>query len=326
MSVQKPNLSNNDISNVVKNELRELIEKHGPFTAQNFDLGGGIYTIDEHVNFDHFKLNRIKQLVNDFGNVQAGTTLLDIASLESMFAIEFAMDGLEVTSIEGRESNLVKGKFVADKLNLSNIKFFEDDVTNIKPETYGQFDIILCLGILYHINKDKYLAFLKNITASCNDILIIDTFISLRGGEILEHDGHAYDGTTWREFEEFSSPQEKEDNKHASLNDNLSYSMTKESLVAYLDYLGYSSVCEMHLPAQPNSPKDRITLLCKKGSPVSLKVFPKFNYTENFKAVIDTRGIGKNSTVHWNENIVKKYLRRIYRYSRNLIKRWLRIN
>ena len=300
----------------LQEELDSIIQKYGPYTAHNLKLGAAIHTKNDKVNFDHFKLNRIKQILADLGCLQKGKKLLDIASLESMFAIEFAMEGLEVTSVEGRRCNLEKGKFAAKALRLENIQFYLEDVNNITAEKYGEFDVILCMGILYHIPQEKYLSFLKKVTDCCKDLLIIDSFVSLRGGDVLEQDGIRYEGTSWREFEDTASEEEKEKNVHATLTDNVSFSMSKKSLIKYLGTLAFTSVSEVHIPFQPNNPLDRITLVCRKATPVSLKVFPEFDQETNFDLFEDTRGIGKRKVVHWNENIVKRMVRRSVRITR----------
>lgn len=305
----------------LRKDLSLIAQKYGPYTAHNLKLGDGVYTMNDRVNFDHFKLNRIKQILADLGYLQKKKKLLDIASLESMFAIEFAMEGLDVTSIEGRESNLEKGKFAAKALGLENIIFHLDDVNNITPEKYGKFDVILGMGILYHLSKEKYSRFLKKVAECCEGLLIIDTFVSLRGREVLERDGVRYNGTTWREFEDSASEEEKKKNLHAALSDNLSFSMSKESLIQYLQVLGFTSIFEAQVPFQPNSPLDRVTLVCKKGTPVTLKVFPGFDHKISAEAIADTRGIGRRQIVHWNENMARRRLRRIFRIVRCQINR-----
>lgn len=323
MTRSKDTFNNTDVSILstpgkknLQEDLNFIIQEYGPYTAHNVKLSDGVYTKNDKVNFDHFKLNRIKQLLADLGFLQKGKKLLDIASLESMFAIEFAMEGLEVTSIEGRKCNLEKAKFAAKVLGLENIKFYLDDVNNVTSAKYGEFDVILCMGILYHISKEKYLSFLKKVTGCCKDLLIIDTFVSLRGGDYLELDGRRYEGTTWREFEDSVSEEERMKNVHATLSDNFSFSMSKNSLIKYIEFLGFTSVCEVYIPSQPNNPLDRITLVCKKSTPVSLKVFPEFSHRKHSDSFEDTRGIGKRKVVYWNENVVKKMLMRSYRITR----------
>ncbi|MGH7496861.1 MAG: class I SAM-dependent methyltransferase [bacterium] len=299
--------------------LGALVQKYGPYSAHNIRLADGIYTMNDRVNFDHFKLNRIKQIVADLGLLQKNRALLDIASLESMFAIEFALEGLNVISIEGRESNLERGKFAAQALGLKRLAFHQDDVNNISSEKYGTFDVVLCMGILYHISKEKYARFLANVAACCKEALIIDTFVSLRGREVLEWEGVRYRGTTWREFDDSAGAEEKKGNLHAALSDNFSFSMSKESLMAFLQTLGFTSVLEAHVPFQPNGPRDRVTLVCKKGKAVALKVFPAFDHKISAEAVVDTRGIGGRQIVHWNENPAMRGLRRSFRLLRRQI-------
>ena len=75
------------------------------------------------------------------------------------YAIEFAMQGATVVGIEGRESNVQKAIFAKDILNLENLTFYQDDVRNLSAEKYGQFDIVLCSGILYHLDSSDVFPF-----------------------------------------------------------------------------------------------------------------------------------------------------------------------
>ena len=308
--------SENDLAKA----LNAITRQHGPYSAHNIKLSATVYTMNARVNFDHFKLNRIKQILADLGCINKGARLLDIASLESMFAIEFAAEGLAVTAIEGRENNLEKGRFAAKLLGLSSIEFFLDDVNNITPEKYGRFDIVLCMGILYHIAKEKYASFLKNVSDCCEGWLVIDTFVSLHAADGLEWQGARYNGTTWREFEDSANADEKKMNAHAALNNNLSFSMTKDSLMRFLRALGFTAVFEVQLPPQPNAPLDRVTLVCKRGVPVSLKVFPEFDQSLDPEFIEDTRGIGRKKLVHWNESFAMRTLRRGFRIVRHKVR------
>lgn len=287
-------------SKEIESQFRDVVKKYGPYTAQNMKLGEGVYTLNDKVNYDHFKVHRIKQIVSDRGLLRSGVRLLDIASLQSMYAIEFALEGLDATSIEGREANIEKGRFAAKALDAKNITFHQDDVNNIHPDKYGCFDVVLCMGILYHIAKDKYIDFLRNVAASCTDTLIIDTFISLHDDEYVECGGVRYPGATWREFEEGVSQTEREKSAHSALNHNLSFAMTKTALIAFLETLGFTSIAEVYFPLQPRQPEDRPTLVCLKGKPVSLRVFPEFDYHRDYGTAADTRGIQGRNVVFWN--------------------------
>jgi cyclopropane fatty-acyl-phospholipid synthase-like methyltransferase len=280
--------------------FRAIVREFGAYTTQNMRLAEDLYTVNNKVNYDHFKVHRIKQIVADRGLLRPGVRLLDIASLHSMYAIEFALEEMEVISIEGRKANLEKGRFAASALGAKTITFHQDDVNNIHPDKYGRFDVVLCMGILYHIAKNQYVDFLRNVAASCSDTLIIDTFISLHDEECVESNGVQYPGATWREFEEDVSEADRAKSVHSALNHNLSFAMTKPALLSFLGTLGFTTVAEVHVPMQPGQPEDRPTLVCQKGNPLSLRVFPEFNYRRDFDTAADTRGIQGRNVVFWN--------------------------
>ncbi|MBC1220039.1 bifunctional 2-polyprenyl-6-hydroxyphenol methylase/3-demethylubiquinol 3-O-methyltransferase UbiG, partial [Nostoc sp. UCD120] len=78
--------------------------------------------------------------------------ILDLGCLEGLYSIGLALHGATVVGIEGREVNFQKAKFAKECLGLNNLEFIQDDVLNLSPEKYGYFDIVLCCGILYHLN------------------------------------------------------------------------------------------------------------------------------------------------------------------------------
>ncbi|MBI2433636.1 MAG: hypothetical protein HYV26_12285 [Candidatus Hydrogenedentes bacterium] len=204
-----------------------------------------------------------------------------------------------MVSVEGRESNLEKGKFAAKVFGLDNIEFYQDDVNNITLEKYGRFDAILCMGILYHIAQNKYLDFLKNLS-ECTDLLIIDSFIALHQDAYVERDGVRYLGTTWREHDETTTLEQRLKSAHSSLDNAQSFTMTRECLLDYLEKLGFTTVMEAVIPKQPSQPEDRPTLVCRRGSKVSIRVFPEFNYEKDFSSAMDSRGIQGRNVVFWN--------------------------
>ena len=151
----------------------EIINKYGPWTAHNVHLQDDIYTIAPNIVGDEIRLKRITQCVYDLlgGNVE-NARILDLACLEGLFAIEFARHGANCVGIEGREANIEKGKFVKQVLSLDNLQFFQDDVRNLSSEKYGHFDAVLCLGILYHLDKPDVFAFIERLGEVCRKVAL----------------------------------------------------------------------------------------------------------------------------------------------------------
>jgi 2-polyprenyl-3-methyl-5-hydroxy-6-metoxy-1,4-benzoquinol methylase len=88
---------------------------------------------------------------------------LDLACLEGGFTFELAMQGAQAVGLEGRQENLDKCEAVRVKIDLSNCSFLQDDVRNLSKHKYGSFDVILCLGILYHLTASDGVELLRRM-------------------------------------------------------------------------------------------------------------------------------------------------------------------
>ena len=124
--------------------------------------------------------------------------ILDLASLEGIFALEFASHGAQVIAIEGREANNARARFAAKALGLSNVEFVTDDVRNLSEKKYGRFDVVLCSGMLYHLPGEDGCQFIRSIAEVCARLAIIDTHVGLRDDSSISWSGHAIMGRCFR--------------------------------------------------------------------------------------------------------------------------------
>lgn len=101
-----------------------------------------------------------------------GKRVLDIGPWDGYFTFEMERRGAEVTAIDYidqdtfRELHRVLGSRAVYRLM---------DVYELDPGDVGMFDIVLCLGVLYHL-KHPLLA-LERICAVTRDVCIVDTFV-----------------------------------------------------------------------------------------------------------------------------------------------------
>ncbi len=148
------------------------------FTAHNIVLSNGKKTLDEN----QIALNETavwKSIVNTLelfnllpqGEGKSKLKVVDLGCLEGGYAVEFAKLGFETLGIEAREENVEKCNYLKADLNLSNVEFVTDDVRNL--EKYGKFDIVLCYGLLYHLNDP--IDFLKILSGCTNKLLLLNT-------------------------------------------------------------------------------------------------------------------------------------------------------
>jgi 2-polyprenyl-3-methyl-5-hydroxy-6-metoxy-1,4-benzoquinol methylase len=254
-------------SQEIRDEQLVITENYGPWTAHNFSLGRDVFTIKDAVQGDEVKLRRILQMVSDICRRPINELrVLDLACLEGLFSIELGKRGAHVCAIEGRKENLEKARFAARTLSLCNVEFHQDDVRNLSEVKYGRFDVVLCLGILYHLDAPDVFTFLENVFAVCQHFVVIDTHISLYPEQTIFHKGKKYWGKTVPEHAPDASHEEKQKRLWASLDNLSSVYFTRPSLYSLLYDLGFTSVYECHIPQEPQKPKDRATFLAIKGT------------------------------------------------------------
>jgi len=149
---------------------------------------------------DDSKINRHRQrkmhifptLVEHMGGSLAGKRVLDLgcnAGFWSLAAIEHGC--AFVLGIDGRQMHVDQAEFVFDvhDIETTRYQFVQGDVFEMDLMQYGPFDVVLFLGLMYHINKPVEL--IEKIAAVNTDALVIDTTLSMREGSCLElvHEG-----------------------------------------------------------------------------------------------------------------------------------------
>lgn len=135
------------------------------WTSHNIPLGPGLSTIenpDLPLIGDDPRTNIIRRLLHRTGHTTSPGRLLDLGALEGGLSLAMAESGFEVVCVEGRAENAAKCTLVRDYFNLSAVmEVLEADVRDLNPKDHGQFDVILCCGLLYHL--DDPFAFLHQL-------------------------------------------------------------------------------------------------------------------------------------------------------------------
>lgn len=248
----------------VEAEKAKIVAQHGPWTAHNLQLCDGVYTVGGEVTDDELRARRIVRLVSDLCRAEFATLrVLDLGCLEGLFSVELARRGAWVIGIEGRASNLAKAEFAKRVLGLDNLEFVHDDVRNVSLEKYGAFDVILCLGILYHLDAPDVFRLIDACARCCEHVFVIDTHVSLRPSAYEIYNRQEYAGRYFREHDPSSTPEQRRALPWASLDNTRSFWLTRPSLLNRLVDAGFSSAYECRMPYLPEL-RDRITLIALK--------------------------------------------------------------
>ena len=270
----------------LRQALQEFTEDHGTFTAFSVHLGEGVYT-GEGTGPDR-RLRCFVQAVADLaGKPLDQLRILDLACLEGHYAIEFALHGARAVGIEVREANLNKARFLKNQLGLDHVEFYQDDVRNLSETTYGRFDVVLCAGLLYHLDSPAVFEFIDQVSGVCDRLAIFETFVSLKPVISQVYKGRSYWGTHYVEHDDTNSPDEKYANLWASIDNTRSFWLTKPSLCNALDHAGFTSVFEQLNHSLEHQPLDRHTFIAMKGQIASILSHPPTD---------------REVTVDWTEN------------------------
>jgi SAM-dependent methyltransferase len=226
----------------------------------NIPLPHGVYTAGCS---DYYPAHReIMRVVSErLGRNFSGRRIVDIGCLEGYFSIECALQGAQVLGIDGKLLNVRKCDFVRSVLGVERATFVLGDAMNVTYESFGQFDVVLALGLLYHL-EDPY-TFLNNVAALCDGFAVLDTHVALDNQpESIKEDwrpelsemrtftfgGRPYEGRLFREFPTGTSRAVKDLSPTASLENEFSVWLTEDSLVRMLHDVGFSGTEKIVYP------------------------------------------------------------------------------
>ena len=227
--------------------MQSVIDLHGPWTAHNIELPYNIKTVGGGVAVG---FSDVAEIVSDlYSKDLRDARVLDLGCLEGGHSIEFAKRGCSVLGIEGRASNIAKAQFAKEELKLKNLSFELEDVRNLSVFKHGYFDIVICSGILYHLQSPDCFQLLERIGELCKEVLFTNTHIaqeqiphsnSLLSSLIeVSHNDQIYRGRTYIEHTKESTAEAKEGRLWASLDNETSFWLTEESLLRVLHLQGF---------------------------------------------------------------------------------------
>jgi len=230
----------------------------------------------------HLRLRRITQTIADLaGKPWDQLRIVDLGSLEGLFALEFASHGARVLAIEGREANNVKARATSQSRGLSGAEFITDDVRNFSRERFGAFDVVLCSGILYHLPGEDGCRLIHSIADACTRLTIIDTHVGLNHDVAVTYADRSYHGVLYREHDQSDSAEVKLSRTWASLDNAASFWITQPSLLNLLRDAGFSSVFEVLRPKSFADYSDRLTFAAIKGELLrDSAMSPELQHTE----------------------------------------------
>jgi len=113
----------------------------------------------------------------------AGMSVLDVGTFDGFYAFEAERRGARVTATDTavwRNPHIGKAGFdLARQVLGSSVEDREVDVLDLSPQTVGTFDLVLFLGVLYHLPNP--LLALERVASVTRTQLIMETHVDLLG-------------------------------------------------------------------------------------------------------------------------------------------------
>lgn len=105
------------------------------------------------------------------------STAVDLACHEGYFACHLAAKGVDVTGLEARQDHVDDANLIAQGMELDDkFRAKRVDVHDVMPEKYGRFDIVMMLGLIYHLENP--VGAIRTAYSLTKDVCFIETQVA----------------------------------------------------------------------------------------------------------------------------------------------------
>lgn len=175
-------------------EISKISKKHD-FWHYAYEFDGGLSFSAHHNDpsprtdapgrplqrFRHF----MPYLLGSQNGSLKGKRVLDIACNSGFWSIQCALLGAEVVGFDARSELVEQANLVKSIVGIDNVEFRVLDFWDMNPQLLGgTFDIVLNLGILYHL--PKALEALELTRAMAKDCILLDTGIYRSSNPVIK--------------------------------------------------------------------------------------------------------------------------------------------
>jgi tRNA (mo5U34)-methyltransferase len=154
-------------------ELRARIEALLPYFYSPYDFGNGLVTRHPRTRWRFQRRLKLLRIPEDL----TGKSVLDIGAYDGFFSFEFerrnarrvlAIDTYSWDHQRGLDCFLAARDYFGSKVEYRRL-----DVSELDPAVVGEFDLVFCAGVLYHLEQPLH--DLKRIRSVTRHQLILET-------------------------------------------------------------------------------------------------------------------------------------------------------
>ena len=90
----------------------------------------------------------------EFGAQRAALSAVDLACHQGWFSTQLAQSGVgRVIGVDARPEHIADAGLIRDALRLPQIELVESDVHALDTQSLGTHDLVLCFGLIYHLEN-----------------------------------------------------------------------------------------------------------------------------------------------------------------------------
>jgi|APFre7841882630_1041343.scaffolds.fasta_scaffold01174_2 2-polyprenyl-3-methyl-5-hydroxy-6-metoxy-1,4-benzoquinol methylase len=170
----------------LKKEIELMVNKY-PEWFYNFEFVNGASTKNPDQKTNEIHTTRAGIIFPFLDELYEGKwqqiDCLDIACNQGWFSSQIAIRGAhQVTGIDIRESHIKMANTIKDLTDLTNLNFKVQDFLEIDATSCEKADLVLFLGILYHL--DNPLQAIRKIRSLTKNLCIIETQVAKSNPEL----------------------------------------------------------------------------------------------------------------------------------------------
>lgn len=245
-------------------EIEQQLKTLSPETpwAHLFEFAPGVFSVTKENEKFFKKATGLKQVGDVLlqvaemqvrGHSLEGKRVLDLACGEGGHSVQFAQKGAEVMGIEGRKLYVDRAKFAAKAMGQTQIEIIQGDVRKLDP-ALGTFDVVVFSGILHHLGINDFDAMITELGRLTDDLLLIYTHVSselaVKNHRLLgpEKTANGREGYLFREHQDNSTAEQREQQVRASLDNTFSFWAREEELIGALKSAGFPLILKVLTP------------------------------------------------------------------------------
>lgn len=168
----------------------ELRHRLTAFPRWHYPIDLGALTTPAHPKLGLYHDERAARILRPLeraaGGSLADTRVLDLGCNAGFWSLRMIDAGCaEVIGVDAEEIFVDQARLVFEARGVAAPhRVVTGDVFDLSPEQLGTFDVVLCLGLMYHVSRPIEL--MSVMSSLCRELLVIDTQVAAADGPWFE--------------------------------------------------------------------------------------------------------------------------------------------